>query len=123
MCPRARSGIGRAGNNGVQRVTPASETIHHHFTVDVEESFQVAALEPFVDRATWDTHPSRVHHGVNALLELLAEHNALGTFFVLGWVAERRPELVREIAAAGHEIASHGWDHQRVTQISPDEFR
>ncbi|MDB4917279.1 MAG: polysaccharide deactylase family protein locus subfamily, partial [Gemmatimonadetes bacterium] len=57
------------------------------------------------------------------LLDLLRERNALGTFFVLGWVARHHPDIVREIAGAGHEIASHGWGHERVTTLTPDEFR
>lgn len=97
--------------------------IAHHFTVDVEEHFQVAAFEQHVSRSQWDVLPSRVDRGVRLLLELLAERDAHGTFFILSWVAERQPALVREIAAAGHEIASHGTDHQRVTQLTPDAFR
>ncbi len=97
--------------------------ISHHFTVDVEEHFQVAAFEQHVPRSQWDDLPSRVDRGVRLLLELLAERDAHGTFFILSWVAERQPGLVREIAEAGHEIASHGTDHQRVTQLSPDAFR
>ena len=97
--------------------------IAHHFTVDVEEYFQVSALEPYVSRSRWDSIPSRVTLGVRLLLELLAEHESGGTFFVLGWIAKRHPGLVREIAAAGHEIASHGWGHERVTQLTPDAFR
>ena len=103
--------------------TSQQPSIRHHFTVDVEESFQVVALEPFVDRRTWDDMPQRVDRGVNVLLELLAERGASGTFFTLSWVAERQPALLRAIAAAGHEIASHGTDHKRVTQLSADEFR
>jgi polysaccharide deacetylase family protein (PEP-CTERM system associated) len=109
--------------------TPAPTSVHaeertvHHFTVDVEEYFQVSALEPYVARSRWDSIPTRVELGVRQLLELLAEHGAGGTFFVLGWIAERHPDLVREIAAAGHEIASHGWGHERVTQLTPAEFR
>src|SRR3954447_7666119 len=95
----------------------------HHFTVDVEESFQVAALEPFVNRLHWDTFPSRVELGVRLLLDLLEEHDARGTFFILGWLASRNPRLTREIASRGHEIASHGTDHKRVTSLSRDEFR
>ncbi len=95
----------------------------HHFTVDVEEYFQVSALEPYVSRDRWDAFESRVEHGVNRLLELLEANDAKGTFFVLGWVADKRPEMVRGIAAAGHEIASHGWGHRRVTQLSPEAFR
>ena len=97
--------------------------IAHHFTVDVEEYFQVSAFEPFVERDRWDSFPSRVRRGMDQLLTLLASSGATGTFFVLGWIAERHPELVRETAAAGHEIASHGWAHRRVTELSPGEFR
>jgi polysaccharide deacetylase family protein (PEP-CTERM system associated) len=97
--------------------------IAHHFTVDVEEYFQVSAFEPYVRRSTWDDFESRVATGVHRLLDLLQHHRAQGTFFVLGWVADRHPLLVRTIANAGHEIASHGWDHRRVTQQSPNAFR
>jgi polysaccharide deacetylase family protein (PEP-CTERM system associated) len=98
-------------------------TTTHLFTVDVEEYFQVSALESYVSRAAWARYESRVDCGVNRLLELLGAHGARGTFFVLGWVAERRPDVVRRIAEAGHEVASHGWDHRRVTQQTAPEFR
>lgn len=97
--------------------------IRHHFTVDVEEYFHVSAFEPYVPRERWDAFESRVSRGVEALLGALASHAARGTFFVLGWVAERHPDVVRRIARAGHEIASHGWDHRRVTHQRPEEFR
>nr|MBA2245867.1 DUF3473 domain-containing protein [Gemmatimonadota bacterium] len=97
--------------------------IAHHFTVDVEEYFQVSAFEPRVPRESWDGLESRVVASMSRLLDLLAEHEARGTFFVLGWIAERHPELVRAIAAAGHEVASHGQDHRRVTHQTPEEFR
>ena len=97
--------------------------VRHHFTVDVEESFQVSAMEPYVARSAWDTFPSRVDRGTRILLELLAAARSTGTFFVLGWIAERHPSLVREIAAAGHEVASHGYGHERVTTIDPGQFR
>jgi polysaccharide deacetylase family protein (PEP-CTERM system associated) len=97
--------------------------MQHHFTVDVEEWFQVHALEPYVSRAQWDRLPSRVEGATRALLELLAEHGATGTFFTLGWIAERHPRLVRDIAAAGHEVASHGWGHEKVGDLSPARFR
>ena len=97
--------------------------LRHHFTVDVEEHFQVSAFESHVSRDQWDSLESRVVSNVETLLDLLARHDARGTFFVLGCVAERHPDVVRAIARAGHEVASHGWDHRRVTQQSPDEFR
>ena len=95
----------------------------HHFTVDVEEHFQVSALEPYVDRTAWDDLPSRVIASTQRVLDLMEEHSALGTFFVLSWIASRYPALVREIAARGHEVASHGSDHKRVTHSSAAEFR
>ena len=95
----------------------------HHFTVDVEEYFQVSALEPYVPRASWEQTPSRLALGTRALLELLAERNVRGTFFTLGWVAKHHPSIVGEIVAGGHEIASHGWGHERITTLSPDQFR
>lgn len=97
--------------------------IFHHFTVDVEEYFQVSALEPYAPRDQWDHLPRRLEVGLRVLLDLLSEHDARGTFFVLGWVAERAPILVREISERGHEVASHGSDHRRVTTISREDFR
>ncbi len=95
----------------------------HYFSVDVEEYFQVSAFEGSVPRASWDHLPSRVEASVYGILDLLARHGARGTFFTLGWVAERHPQMIKRIAAAGHEVASHGWDHVRVTHQTPDEFR
>lgn len=95
----------------------------HLFTVDVEEYFQVHAFESCVDRAEWEYLPSRVDLSTRKLLDILAAHDVHATFFVLGWIAERHPELVRDIADAGHEVASHGWGHRRVTELSRDEFR
>ncbi len=102
---------------------PALEPAEHIFTVDVEEYFQVNAFEDVVPRSQWDHLPSRVSRSVDALLELLGRHGVLGTFFTLGWVAQKHPHLVRRIAAAGHEIASHGWWHRRVTELTPEGFR
>lgn len=95
----------------------------HYFTVDVEEYFQVSALESAAPRARWDTYESRVEGSTREILQLLGEAGATGTFFILGWVAERKPELVRDIAEAGHEIASHGWDHRRIPTQTRAEFR
>lgn len=104
--------------------TPApSDRPVHHFTVDVEEHFQVSAFERLVPMSEWDRHPTRVANSTRRLLELLAEHGARGTFFTLGWLAERQPALVREIAAGGHEVASHSYDHRRVIHQTPEQFR
>jgi polysaccharide deacetylase family protein (PEP-CTERM system associated) len=95
----------------------------HFFTVDVEEYFQVKALESIVSRDEWLTRPSRVARSVDALLATLDRHGARGTFFTLGWVARHRPQVVRSIVDAGHEIASHGFFHERVTALRPETFR
>jgi polysaccharide deacetylase family protein (PEP-CTERM system associated) len=97
--------------------------IRHHFTVDVEEYFQVSALEPYAPYATWESFESRVEPSVDRLLELLSASGSTGTFFTLGWIAERHVGMMRRIAEAGHEIASHGWRHRKVTTLSPAEFR
>jgi polysaccharide deacetylase family protein (PEP-CTERM system associated) len=93
------------------------------FSVDVEEYFQVLAFERAVPRSEWDRMPSRVEASVDGLLELLARHGATGTFFTVGWLAERKPAMVRRIAEQGHEIASHSWWHRRVTSLTPAELR
>src|SRR2546430_4705624 len=97
--------------------------IAHHFTIDVEEYFQVAVFESRVARSDWKRLESRVAAQVTQLLDLLARFNAHATFFVVGWVAKRQAALVRTIARAGHEIASHSWDHARVTTQTPLAFR
>jgi polysaccharide deacetylase family protein (PEP-CTERM system associated) len=97
--------------------------IRHYFTVDVEEHFQVRALAPWVARERWESLESRVARNVDRLLQLLAAHGATGTFFTLGWVAERQPAMIKAIAAGGHEVASHGYDHRRVVELTPDAFR
>ncbi|MGH7703638.1 MAG: XrtA system polysaccharide deacetylase [Gemmatimonadales bacterium] len=101
----------------------ANATSPHIFSVDVEEHFQVSAFEPWIQRSEWDAQPSRVERNVGILLDLLAEHGTLATFFTLGWVARKYPDLVRRIAEAGHEVASHSWWHRRVTQLTPERFR
>jgi polysaccharide deactylase family protein, PEP-CTERM locus subfamily len=95
----------------------------HFFSVDVEEYFQVNAFESVVSRDRWLAYPSRVARNVDQLLELLGRHGARATFFTLGWIAQHRPDVVRAIAAAGHEIACHGYWHQRIPTLSVDAFR
>jgi polysaccharide deacetylase family protein (PEP-CTERM system associated) len=93
------------------------------FSVDVEDYFQVAAFENTIPRASWDRLEPRVERNTRRLLELCDRHAVKGTFFVLGWVAERWPQLVRDIRDAGHELGTHGQDHRRVTTLTPREFR
>ncbi len=95
----------------------------HLFSVDVEDYFQVNAFEGTVTRSQWESYPSRVERNMDLLLELLDRKQVLGTFFTLGWIARKYPQLVQRIAAAGHELASHGFWHRRVTHLTPDEFR
>ena len=93
------------------------------FSVDVEDYFQVGAFEGTIPRESWESFEPRVEANTRRLLDLCAEHGVRGTFFVLGWVAERCPGLVRDIAAAGHELGTHGQDHRRVTTLTPEQFR
>ncbi|MGQ0660270.1 XrtA system polysaccharide deacetylase [Sphingosinicella sp.] len=92
-------------------------------SVDVEDYFQVGAFEGVIDRADWETMPRRVEANTDRVIALFAEAGVKATFFTLGWVAERHPALIRRIAEAGHEVASHGWDHKRVFTMTADEFR
>ena len=92
------------------------------FTVDVEDYFQVEAFKAFIDRDSWDRRESRVEANTQQILALLAKHDTQATFFILGWIAERYPQLVRAIAEAGHEVASHGYDHKLVYKQQRTEF-
>ncbi|RME35693.1 MAG: DUF3473 domain-containing protein [Gammaproteobacteria bacterium] len=92
-------------------------------TVDVEDYFQVSAFDTHIGRGRWDEQPSRVEANVERILELFEDADARATFFTLAWIAERHPAMVRSIVAAGHELASHGCEHIRVTGQTPDEFR
>jgi polysaccharide deacetylase family protein (PEP-CTERM system associated) len=91
-------------------------------TIDVEEHFQVHAFETVVERSAWDRHPSRVVANTQRILRLLAKYDVSATFFILGWVADRYPALVREIVLAGHELATHGYWHELVYRQTPAEF-
>ena len=92
-------------------------------TFDVEDYYHVSAFEKHIDRAQWSQYESRVVNSTRRILKLLEKHRVRATFFVLGWVAEQSPQLVREIRDQGHEIGSHGYWHRLVYQISPEEFR
>src|SRR5205085_7196447 len=92
-------------------------------TVDVEEYFHPNAMDAAVAPAQWDGLPRRVERNTRQLLDLLSEHEVQATFFVLGWVAERLPGLVTEIASRGHEIGCHGYAHRLVYRLGPERFR
>jgi polysaccharide deacetylase family protein (PEP-CTERM system associated) len=92
-------------------------------TIDVEDYYQVSAFEHCVDRTRWHEHESRVAIGTHKLLDVLDREGVRATFFVLGWVADRQPELVRSIQSAGHEIGSHGYWHRLIYRQTPEEFR
>jgi polysaccharide deacetylase family protein (PEP-CTERM system associated) len=92
-------------------------------TIDVEDYFQVNAFAPYVERNSWDSFPLRVRDNVARLLDLLDEYGVKATFFVLGWVAERLPEVVKEIQVRGHEIACHGYGHELIYRIGQQRFR
>ena len=91
-------------------------------TIDVEDYFQVSAFAPYIRRDEWDARECRVERNVGRILELLAERGTHATFFTLGWVAERYPHLVRRIVQGGHELASHGYGHQRASDLTESQF-
>ena len=103
-----------ASSSGLPSMSAVSDPVEHVFTVDVEEYFHVGAFEGIVSRKDWSSYPSRIDSSIDLLIDLLARHGATGTFFTLGWVRYHNPRLVRRIAQAGHEIASHGYWHRRV---------
>ncbi|REL25196.1 DUF3473 domain-containing protein [Thalassotalea euphylliae] len=99
-----------------------SKRTHQAMTVDVEDYFHVSAFEQNISRADWQKLPLRVEHNTYRLLELFEQHNAKATFFTLGWVAEHCPQLIRDIVGQGHELASHGYDHQRAIAMTREQF-
>lgn len=92
-------------------------------TVDVEDYFQVNAFKDCISPSSWDSYPLRVVENTTRILDLFDEFGVKATFFILGWVAERSPQLVRDIDARGHNVASHGYAHQLVYSLTPEEFR
>lgn len=92
-------------------------------SIDVEDYFQVSAFERYVERSQWDSYPLRVVENTGRVIDLLEEFGVKATFFILGWVAQRCPDLVRRIRDAGHEIACHGYGHELVYRIGPERFR
>lgn len=114
-------------NGSGKRGRPSAETRQAFaprfaMSVDVEEYFHAWALSPVIKRAHWNSWPSRVERSTMQILDLFDRHEIKATFFVLGWVAKRSPSLVREIVARGHELASHGYHHDKVHDLAPREF-
>ena len=105
------------------RPRPApGERIRNAMTCDVEDYFQVSAFAPYISRDSWDARECRVEANVDRILALYERHGVRATFFTLGWIAERYPNLVRRIVAGGHELASHGYGHLRASDQSRAEF-
>jgi polysaccharide deacetylase family protein (PEP-CTERM system associated) len=115
----------RPGKIDQQRVARAvnRDSPLDFLSVDVEDYFHVEAFADCISRDDWPSFSSRVRPNTERILRIFSEYGHRGTFFVLGWVAERDPKLVREIADAGHEIACHSYSHRRVSTLSPEEFR
>ena len=97
-------------------------TIANALTIDVEDYFQVSAFAPYIARSSWDQRECRVERNVQRILELLERHQTHATFFTLGWIAERYPQLVRHIVDGGHELASHGYGHERASDLDERAF-
>lgn len=104
-------------------MTKATTPVDGTFTVDVEDYFHVSAFASVIKPADWDHYECRVEHSTRRILEIAARHSTIGTFFILGWVAERFPNLVTEIRSAGHEIGCHSHWHQLVYDLGPRRFR
>lgn len=100
----------------------SASPIVNALTVDVEDYFQVSALASAIRREDWNSIPCRVERNMDLLFRIFSENDARATFFVLGWIAERYPQMVKRIVAEGHELASHGYGHLRATDQTPEEF-
>ncbi|GAA0280011.1 DUF3473 domain-containing protein [Alteraurantiacibacter aestuarii] len=106
----------------LQPEATAADRVVNGLSVDVEDWFQVGAFENVIERDDWASLDDRVDRNVRQILDLFAEADVSATFFTLGWVAKRHGALLQEIAARGHEVASHGWDHRRVFTMDREEF-
>ncbi|MBL8424416.1 MAG: DUF3473 domain-containing protein [Candidatus Accumulibacter phosphatis] len=98
------------------------QPITNALTIDVEDYFQVSALAPHIPRDQWDSRECRVERNVDRILQMLDERQTRATFFTLGWIAERYPHLVRRIVHGGHEVASHGYGHERASDLNAADF-
>ena len=100
----------------------ADARVVNALTIDVEDYFQVSALAPYISRADWENIPCRVERNIDIVLDLLRQNSSKATFFTLGWIAERYPDLIRRIASEGHEVASHGYGHHRASDQTAEAF-
>ena len=110
------SGLGREG------IEMRVNSIRNALTIDVEDYFQVSAFAPYIPRDQWNSRECRVERNVERILHMLDDHGTKATFFTLGWIAERYPHLVRRIVEGGHELASHGYGHERASDLSEHAF-
>lgn len=99
-----------------------SRGLTNALTIDVEDYFQVSAFAPYIKRSEWDTRECRIERNVGRILDMLLERETKATFFTLGWIAERYPSLIRRIVAEGHELASHGYGHERASDLTESTF-
>lgn len=97
-------------------------TITNALTIDVEDYFQVSAFAPHIARSEWNIRECRIERNIDCILEMLARRDTKATFFTLGWIAERYPQLVRKIVQEGHELASHGYAHERASDQTEEAF-
>ena len=97
-------------------------TLANALTIDVEDYFQVSAFAPYIKRVDWEARECRIERNVQRILGMLAQQQVKATFFTLGWIAERYPQLVRDIVAQGHELASHGYGHERASDLDREAF-
>lgn len=99
-----------------------ASTITNALTIDVEDYFQVSAFAPYIARNDWEQRECRVERNVDRILQMLDDHDTRATFFTLGWIAERYPQVIRRIADGGHEVASHGYGHERASSQTEEAF-
>jgi polysaccharide deacetylase family protein (PEP-CTERM system associated) len=102
--------------------TANASPVVNALTIDVEDYFQVSAFAPYIARSSWEEQPCRVEQNIDRILELLSDGGAHATFFTLGWIAERYPKMVQRIMSGGHELASHGYAHERASALEPGVF-
>lgn len=100
----------------------SNKIISNAFTIDVEDYFQVSAFSPYIKRSDWNLYECRVEENIDKIIGILNKSGTKATFFTLGWIAERYPQIVRRIVQEGHELASHGYGHERVSDLSERDF-